>query len=59
MSIAMPALALRDAHTLDNVVSLCPGCHRRAEFGRVSRAELHWRAGIRQWDASAVDGATV
>ncbi|NLV12981.1 HNH endonuclease [Haloarcula argentinensis] len=56
---AMPALAVRDAHTLDNVVSLCPGCHRRADFGHVSRAELRWRAGIRRWNASAVGGATV
>ena len=43
---ATPALAVRDAHTLDNVVSLCPGCHRRAEFGHVSRAELRWLAGL-------------
>ncbi|MDS0220281.1 HNH endonuclease [Haloarcula sp. S1AR25-5A] len=52
---AMPALTVRDAHTLDNVVSLCPGCHRRAEFGRVSPAELRWRAGIRQFDVPAAD----
>lgn len=44
--VATPVLTERDAHTLDNVVSLCPSCHRRAEFGRVSRAELRWRAGI-------------
>ncbi|EMA14567.1 MULTISPECIES: HNH endonuclease [Haloarcula] len=56
---ALRALAVRDAHTLDNVVSLCPSCHRRAEFGRVSRAELRWRAGIPRWDPSAVGGATV
>ncbi|MFC7075040.1 HNH endonuclease [Haloarcula halophila] len=43
---ASPVLAVRDAHTLDNVVSLCPACHRRAEFGQFSRAELRWRAGI-------------
>ncbi|WP_424001579.1 HNH endonuclease [Haloarcula salina] len=42
---AVPALTVRDAHTMDNVVSLCPGCHRRAEFGHVSRAALRWRAG--------------
>jgi 5-methylcytosine-specific restriction endonuclease McrA len=35
-----------DAHTLDNVVSLCPSCHRTAEFGGVSRRELRWKAGI-------------
>ncbi|NLV09338.1 HNH endonuclease [Halomicrobium mukohataei] len=44
--VEMPVLAERDAHTLDNVVSLCPPCHRRAEFGHVSRAELRWRAGL-------------
>jgi 5-methylcytosine-specific restriction endonuclease McrA len=55
---AMRALTVRDAHTLDNVVSLCPSCHRRAEFGRVSRAELRWRAGIRRWDGPVAGGAT-
>ncbi|AEM55672.1 conserved hypothetical protein [Haloarcula hispanica ATCC 33960] len=54
---AMPALAVRDAHTLDNVVSLCPGCHRRAEFGHVSRAELRWRAGIPRIDTPVAGGA--
>lgn len=39
-------LVKADAHTLDNVASLCPSCHRRAEFGQISRAELRWRAGI-------------
>lgn len=29
-----------DAHSLANVVSLCIGCHRRAEFGKISREEL-------------------
>lgn len=43
---ALPVLTVRDAHTLENVVSLCPACHRRAEFGHVSRAELCWRAGL-------------
>nr|WP_276412288.1 HNH endonuclease [Halomicroarcula sp. XH51] len=42
----LPVLMVRDAHALENVVTLCPGCHRRAEFGHVSRAELCWRAGI-------------
>lgn len=44
--VESPALTERDAHTLDNVVTLCPACHRRAEFGSVSRAELRHRAGI-------------
>jgi 5-methylcytosine-specific restriction endonuclease McrA len=34
----------RDAHTLDNVVTLCPGCHRKAEFGRIDRDELRCAA---------------
>jgi len=44
--VATPVLTERDAHTLDNVVSLCPSCHRRAEFGHVSREALRWRAGL-------------
>lgn len=36
--------AVSDAHFLDNVVSLCPSCHRKAEFGRISRQRL--RAGV-------------
>jgi len=46
--VETPVLTEQDAHTLDNVVSLCPACHRRAEFGHVSRVELRWRAGIGQ-----------
>lgn len=44
--VESPVLIEADAHTLDNLVSLCPSCHRRAEFGSVSRAELRWRGGI-------------
>lgn len=35
-----PALTERDAHSLENVVSLCIDCHRKAEFGRISRRRL-------------------
>lgn len=42
--VASPVLTKRDAHTLDNVVSLCIPCHRRAEFGDVSRRRLRWLA---------------
>lgn len=35
-----PALTERDAHHLENVISLCIGCHRRAEFGHISRERL-------------------
>ena len=29
-----------DAHFLHNVVCLCPSCHRKAEFGKITREEL-------------------
>jgi hypothetical protein len=45
--VESPVLTIDDAHTLDNVVSLCPSCHRRAEFGHHSKVELRWQAGIR------------
>nr|WP_275738267.1 HNH endonuclease [Halorhabdus sp. SVX81] len=35
-----------DAHTIDNVVSLCPSCHRRAEFGHIEAATLRAEANI-------------
>lgn len=35
-----PVTTERDAHYLENVVSLCADCHRRAEFGHVSREHL-------------------
>ncbi|WP_242401910.1 HNH endonuclease [Halorhabdus tiamatea] len=35
-----------DAHTIDNVVSLCPSCHRRAEFGNIEAATLRAEANI-------------
>lgn len=34
-----------DAHTLANVISLCIGCHRRADFGRISRKRLRFLIG--------------
>ena len=36
-----------DAHDVDNVVTLCPGCHRRAEFGNVARNRLRRAIGAR------------
>ncbi|MFB6104637.1 MAG: HNH endonuclease [Halobacteriaceae archaeon] len=44
----------RDAHTLENVVSLCVSCHRRADHGRISREALYGAAGIAE---PAVDPA--
>lgn len=32
--------SLADAHSLDNVISLCPRCHRKAEFGSIPVEEL-------------------
>lgn len=36
------ATTIRDAHYLENLVSLCIGCHRRAEFGHISSTRLQW-----------------
>lgn len=41
-----PVTTVADAHTLDNVVCLCPGCHRRAEHGAASAAELRHRTAV-------------
>jgi len=41
-----PVTTVADAHTLDNVVCLCPTCHRRAEHSAVSVAELRHRTGV-------------
>ncbi|MFW5963995.1 MAG: HNH endonuclease [Natronomonas sp.] len=35
--VETPATTEADAHYLENVVSLCPSCHRNAEFGHVDR----------------------
>jgi 5-methylcytosine-specific restriction endonuclease McrA len=35
-----PVTTERDAHYLENVVSLCVACHRKAEFGHISRERL-------------------
>lgn len=35
-----------EAHRLDNVVTLCPPCHRQAEFGHVEKKRLWEAAGI-------------
>lgn len=32
-----------DAHFLGNVVSLCPSCHRKAEFGKIPKEALRTR----------------
>jgi len=38
--VETPATTEADAHYLGNVVSLCPACHRKAEFGHVARERL-------------------
>lgn len=38
--VETPVTTESDAHYLENVVSLCPACHRKAEFGHVDRAQL-------------------
>jgi 5-methylcytosine-specific restriction endonuclease McrA len=40
---------VEDAHDLANVVSLCVGCHRKAEFGNIPKERL--------WDAIDTDRA--
>ncbi len=35
-----------DAHYLGNVVTLCPGCHRRAEHDRIPETRLRESAGL-------------
>lgn len=34
-----------DVHTLDNVISLCVACHRKADFGKLSRRRLRFLIG--------------
>lgn len=34
-----------DAHTLDNVISLCVTCHRKADFGKLSNRRLRFLIG--------------
>ena len=38
--VEAPATTEADAHYLENVVSLCPSCHRKAEFGHIPRERL-------------------
>lgn len=52
--VESPVMLEREAHTLDNVVTLCPSCHRKAEFGTYTRAELCWRAGLAMPGRAAV-----
>jgi hypothetical protein len=41
-------LTKEDAHHLENVVSLCVSCHRKAEFGKISPQELRSRIDVYQ-----------
>ena len=38
--VEMPVMMVEDAHYLENLVSLCIPCHRKAEFGKISQEEL-------------------
>lgn len=38
--VETPVTTVRDAHYLENLVSLCIDCHRKAEFGHISRKRL-------------------
>jgi 5-methylcytosine-specific restriction endonuclease McrA len=55
--VESPVFTVRDAHTLDNVVALCISCHRRAEFGHLSRTELRWRTGLPLSPIGSTSGA--
>ncbi|WP_224450177.1 HNH endonuclease [Haloprofundus salilacus] len=35
-----------DAHFLENVISLCIRCHRKADFGKITRDELWSLIGV-------------
>lgn len=37
---------LEDAHSLHNVATLCISCHRRADFGKISRSQLRYAIGV-------------
>jgi hypothetical protein len=45
-----------DAHRLDNVISLCLPCHRKADFGQVSKDRLWKKLGIEP-DVRPLSGA--
>lgn len=51
---ASPDHTVADAHYLGNVVSLCVVCHRKAEFGGISRERLRRAAGTESPDAEVV-----
>ncbi|WP_178918213.1 HNH endonuclease [Natronomonas gomsonensis] len=44
--VETPVTTEFDAHYLENVVSLCPSCHRKAEFGGVSPERLKTATGL-------------
>nr|WP_250873465.1 HNH endonuclease [Halomarina rubra] len=35
-----------DAHFIENVISLCPGCHRKADFDKIKREKLRLLIGV-------------
>lgn len=35
----------KDAHRLANVITLCPSCHRKAEYGNISKPRLQFLTG--------------
>lgn len=41
--VASPAHDRQNANVLANLITLCPTCYRRAEFGAIDRAVL-WAA---------------
>ena len=49
-----PDHELTDAHSLDNVVSLCIPCHRKAEFGKIDPESLRAAAGLSEAESSGL-----
>ncbi len=47
-----------DAHRLDNVISLCLPCHRKADFGQVSKERLWGELGVESDDRPLSSGST-
>lgn len=48
-----------DAHELRTVVSLCLACHRKADFGRLSRARLWESVGVDPDEQPVIAGSRV
>jgi len=55
-SVASDVHERADAHRLENVVCLCVGCHRKAEFGKISAGSLRERCDVATSNSCENDG---